>query len=123
MQVIATAALALLAAGLAKGDDDDKPLPTPLTRPDMKRMLEDVKARKPRIPLPELTDEEKAKLGERGTGYEGRLRYHYLGATGGGSGAGGGGGFGRENEPSMTLDYKFKTELFWIVSRTNNCQY
>ena len=23
----------------------------------------------------------------------------------------------------MTLDYPFKTELFWIVSRTNNCQY
>jgi AhpD family alkylhydroperoxidase len=23
----------------------------------------------------------------------------------------------------MTLDYKFKTQLFWIVSRTNNCQY
>jgi alkylhydroperoxidase family enzyme len=23
----------------------------------------------------------------------------------------------------MTLDYAFKTELFWIVSRTNNCQY
>ena len=122
MQVIATTALALLAAGLAKGDDD-KPLPTPLTRPDMKRMLEDVKARKPRIPLPELTEEDKAKLGERGAGYEGRLRYHYLGVTGSGSGAGGGGGFGRENEPGMTLDYKFKTELFWIVSRTNNCQY
>ena len=23
----------------------------------------------------------------------------------------------------MTLDYKFKVALFWIVSRTNNCQY
>jgi len=23
----------------------------------------------------------------------------------------------------MTLDYPFKTMLFWIVSRTNNCQY
>ena len=23
----------------------------------------------------------------------------------------------------MTLDYPFKTEMFWIVSRTNNCQY
>jgi alkylhydroperoxidase family enzyme len=23
----------------------------------------------------------------------------------------------------MTLDYRFKTSLFWIVSRTNNCQY
>jgi alkylhydroperoxidase family enzyme len=30
---------------------------------------------------------------------------------------------GRDNEPGMTLDYRFKTSLFWIVSRTNNCQY
>jgi alkylhydroperoxidase family enzyme len=29
----------------------------------------------------------------------------------------------RENEPGMTLDYRFKVSLFWIVSRTNNCQY
>jgi len=26
-------------------------------------------------------------------------------------------------EPDMRLDYAFKTRLFWIVSRTNNCQY
>jgi hypothetical protein len=29
----------------------------------MKQLIEDMKARKPRIPLPELTDVEKAKLG------------------------------------------------------------
>ena len=36
----------------------------------------------------------------------------------------GSGGFGRGNEdPAMTLDYRFKTSLFWIASRANNCQY
>ena len=26
-------------------------------------------------------------------------------------------------DPNMTLDYAFKTMLFWIVSRSNNCVY
>jgi alkylhydroperoxidase family enzyme len=118
------------------------PRPVPLTRPEMKQYLEDMKGRKPRIPLPELTEEEKAQLGERAQGYEGRLRFHYMPAgTGGagfggpGRGAGGGaagaaagagrpaGDFTRNADPNMTLDYPFKTMLFWIVSRTNNCQY
>src|SRR4051812_49229396 len=133
--------VALMSAGFARGDDaGDSPRPVPLTRPEMKLYLEDMKARKPRIPLPELTVEEKAKLGERGGGYEGRLRSLYLSSIdarsappagrGAAAGAGGGGGFGfggfgfgRDQDPKMTLDYTFKTELFWIVSRTNNCQY
>ena len=102
----------------ARGDDGDTPPPTPLTRPDMKQMLEDVKARKPRIPLPELTEAEKEKLGDRGTSYESRLRYHYLPA-----GESRGGFGGRENDPNATLDYRFTVELFWIVSRSNNCLY
>jgi alkylhydroperoxidase family enzyme len=108
----------------------------------MKQLLEDMKARTPRIPLPELTEGEKAKLGDRGASYENRIRTLYLPAGegfgfGGGArtgtasnvaGAAGGGvapgtGLGRTNDPNMSLDYSFKTELFWIVSRTNNCQY
>lgn len=99
-------------------DDGDKPPPTPLTRPDMKQMLEDVKARKPRIPLPELTDADREKLGESATSYESRLRYHYMPAGESRGGAG-----GRDSDPNMTLDYRFKVELFWIVSRANNCLY
>jgi len=122
------------------------PRPVPLTRPEMKHLLEDMKTRKPRIPLPELTEAEKEQLGERGQGYESRLRFHYMppgegrggfGFGGGGRGAGAGaaagagagaraggrGDFTRNADPAMTLDYPFKTMLFWIVSRTNNCQY
>jgi alkylhydroperoxidase family enzyme len=129
--------VALMSAGLTRGDESEAaPRPVPLTRPEMKRYLEDMKARKPRIPLPELTAEEKAKVGERGGGYEGRLRALYLssiddrGGQAAGARPGGGGGFGfsgfgfgRDQDPKMTLDYAFKTELFWIVSRSNNCQY
>lgn len=112
-------------------DSDVAPRPVPLTRPEMKEYLEDMKGRKLRIPLPELTAEDKKKLGERATSYESRLRYHYASpdaqgpggqVQGGGRGAGGG-GFGRDNDPDNSLDYAFKVQLFWIVSRTNNCQY
>lgn len=147
---------ALMAAPLAFGlffaptgaSGADQPRPVPLTRPEMKQLIEDMKSRKPRIPLPELTEEEKARYGDRAVGdisrlYESRLRSLYLPA-GEGFGFGGGNraagaaagnanagaaaaaprtGLGRNSDPSMSLDYPFKTELFWIVSRTNNCQY
>src|SRR5262245_48477881 len=109
------AGLLAAAAGAARADE---PPAVPLTRPEMKQYLEDLKARKPRIPLPELTEEEKAKLGERGAGYEARLRALYLPA-----GEGQLGGFAREPDPNMSLGYAFKTQLFWIVSRANNCHY
>jgi hypothetical protein len=113
-------ALVVAAPLPVRADDGDKPPATPLTRPDMKRMLEDVKARKPRIPLPELTDADREKLGDSAANYESRLRYHYMPA---GESRGGGGGGGRDSEPNMTLDYRFKVQLFWIVSRANNCLY
>jgi hypothetical protein len=110
----------LVSAGVCHGDNPRTvPLAVPLTRPEMKQALEDLKGRIPRIPVPELTEKEKATLGERAANYEGRLRFHYLP----GSETRGGAGFAREPDPSMTLDYAFKTELFWIVSRANNCHY
>src|SRR5262245_52914228 len=117
---ITLAGCILSVCGEARADEPAaKPLPTPLTRPDMKQMLEDLKVRKPRFELPPLTEAEKEKLGERGGGYEGRLRALYMG----GSEGKGGLGFGREADPKASLSYEFKTRLFWIVSRTNNCQY
>lgn len=129
------AALTLVAVSVATAwavDSANAPRPIPLTRPEMKEFLEDMKGRTQRIPLPELTEADKEKLGERGGSYESRLRYHYMqpadgqgpGGQGRGEGRGaGGGGLGRDNDPDMTLDYAFKVQLFWIVSRTNNCQY
>src|SRR5690349_5662769 len=105
------------AAGTRAAEPAATPRPVPLTRPEVKQYLEDMKARKPRIPLPELTDEDRTKLGDRADSYEARLRYHYMP----GSDVRGGGGFTRERDPNMSLDNAFKTELFWIVSRTNNC--
>jgi hypothetical protein len=96
-----------------------EPLPVPLTRPEMKQALEDLKGRKPCIPLPPLTAQEKEELGERAASYEARLRHHYLPWVG----VRGGAGFSREPDPNLSLGHAFKTQLFWIVSRTNNCLY
>src|SRR3954453_15710495 len=106
--------LLLASSGTIKADE---PRPVPLTRPEMKQLLEDMKARKPRIPLPVLTADEKAKLGDREAGYEARLRTLYLpegwgfGGTRPVAAAGGGapapapaGGLGRNTDPNMSLD-------------------
>ena len=123
---VTLAGFGLAPAGVLRAEEPRAtPLPVPLTRPEMKQALEDLKGRPPRIPLPELTEEDKAKLGDR-AGYESRLRYHYSGGDergGGGRSGGGGGTFSREPDPNMSLSYEFKTQLFWIVSRTNNCHY
>src|SRR6185369_130213 len=76
----AAALFGLLLAASAPAPAEDPqatPRPIPLTRPEMKQLLEDMKSRTPRIPLPELTEEERELFGERGSGYEGRLRAYY----------------------------------------------
>lgn len=142
----------MLAASVCPADEPVATArPVPRTRPEMKQLLEDMKRRELRIPLPELTPEQRAELGNRADSYESRLRYHYLppgesSVFGGGSRSSGGrtgegrtsggesrtGGsppssgnrdFTRNADEHMTLSYAFKTRLFWIVSRTNNCQY
>ncbi len=110
---------------------------TPLTRPQLKRLIEDVKVRVPRIPLPKLTDQDREKLGDQVDSYESRIRLHYLNgiepnrslasprvvsptdAARSGQPA----SVSREQDPEYSLDNAFKIELFWIVSRVNNCQY
>src|SRR5262245_86895 len=121
MRVVFACVLMLTLGSVLLADEPrSTPRPVPLTRPEIKQQLEDMKSRAPRIPLPELTDEEKARLGERGGGYEGRLRALYLNFSDGRSMAA---GFSRDPDPNMSLDYAFKTMLFWIVSRANNCHY
>jgi AhpD family alkylhydroperoxidase len=116
----------------------ETPRPIPLTRPEMKRQLEDLKSRPHRIELPELSAAEAERLGERYASYEFRLRELYL-PPGTPSvvyanllpppGTASQGerprtrDFTRNADENMSLTYAFKTRLFWIVSRTNNCHY
>jgi alkylhydroperoxidase family enzyme len=112
----------ILSTGTVRADENSSaPRPVPLTRPEMKRLLEEMKARKPRIPLPPMTEKEQEALGER-AGYEARLRYNYM-SSGETRRGGGGGRQPRTGDRTATLDFAFKTMMFWIVSRTNNCQY
>lgn len=99
------------------------PRPVPLTRPEMKRLIEDVKVRQPRIPMPELTTADRQALGERADEYESVLRHCYTPWVETRRAPRGSGGPSVEQEAGMSLDYAFKTQLFWIVSRANNCQY
>lgn len=114
------------------------PDPVPVTRDDIKRALEASKESIPRLPLPPVTDEEKALIEEQkakaakdgekprrlGLANNGRMRAYYLADY----------GFGRSsdieraragtNQNSDTnFDPSFRTMLFWIVSRGNNCTY
>jgi hypothetical protein len=98
-------------------DEPSPPRAVPLTRPALKKALEDLKEATPRVPPPELTAEELARLGNRPLTPEARIRARYLPTelTAG--------EFSRDPDPNMSLDYAFKTMLFWIVSRVNNCHY
>jgi alkylhydroperoxidase family enzyme len=107
---------------------DDGPSTVAATRPELKEWLEKSKHSKPRLPLPPPTEEEVAAAktrsrpggGAPGLGgiiNNGRMRQLYLPPELRG------GGFTREPDPALTLSSAFKTELFWIVSRGNNCAY
>ena len=109
---------------------------TPLTRPELKQWIEDVKVRVPRIPLPTLTEQDREKLGDQVDSYESRVKHHYLSGiepirvqasptttVANTSRSGQPANLSREQDPSYSLDNAFKVELFWIVSRVNNCQY
>ncbi|MFN9444476.1 MAG: hypothetical protein ACK57Y_00410 [Pirellulaceae bacterium] len=120
-----------------KGQEEvaSKPRPTPVDRETTKRLLEEMKERRARVELPPVTEEERSQNDARGLSYESRLTRLFLP---GGSGARGYLNFGgmppqarlpsdnrpvQEPDPALTLDYGFKTRLFWIASRVNNCQY
>lgn len=119
--------------------------PVPLTREDMKRALEDSKHAEPRLPLPPLTEEERARAEEaaaqpadgrpglgRGIVNNGRMRSYYLSDynTGRSSTAGARQPVDRDRDRDRERrdsddpsEYAFNTMLFWIVSRGNNCTY
>ena len=136
----------IVAFALAAAADDkpteqasDLPKNVPATREEVKDALNQLRHRKPRLPLPPPTEEEQQAARERAA------------ASGGGAGGGAGLGAGlvnnarmralhlpkelqtntgfrlqanpRERDPNQLFDYAFSTELFWIVSRVNNCHY
>lgn len=105
-----------------------------LTRPEMKQRLEALKSRTSRLPLPPPSDAEKAS--GRSLVNNGRLRALYLPPSWtsfvipgwGGSGAARGAKSGTTatstlNSLQSRPDYGFKTRVFWVVSRANDCQY
>lgn len=113
---------ALLSAGGA-AMASEPPAVTP-TRPEMKAFLEGSKEHEPRLPLPELTPEEKAEAEAKAKAGElwpvvnnARMRQRYLpqGIVSG--------GFTRKADPAMSLDDSYKVMMFWIASRANNCAY
>ncbi|MFM8289643.1 MAG: carboxymuconolactone decarboxylase family protein [Planctomycetaceae bacterium] len=101
--------------------------PVPATRTEMKQALDQLKGREPRLPLPPPTAEEieRAKNNPnpaRGLGAglvnNARMRNLYLPEELRGPAT-----LNREPDPRMTLKAPFITEIFWIVSRLNNCHY
>lgn len=100
------------------------------TRPEMKKKIEALKGRTARLSLPDPTAQEVAS--GRSLVNNGRLRALYLPASwqsflvpGWGSGP------RRPGTSTASLlkslesqpDYGFKTRLFWVVSRANDCRY
>ncbi|MEI7701039.1 MAG: hypothetical protein WCK86_14665 [Planctomycetia bacterium] len=103
-----------------------------LTRPEMKKRIEALKSRTSRLPLPPPTEEDRAS--GKSLVNNGRLRSLYLPPSwtsfvisgwGGNSASRGskGGAASTLNTLQAQPDYGFKTRIFWVVSRTNDCQY
>lgn len=119
--IIALSLCTLLLHRVVQAQSPDEPRQTPLTRPEMKQMLEDMKKRPERIPTSNSTE----------SLYEARLTQQYLPQTAGarsylnfsGSPAGSTNPNRPQPDPAITLDYAFKTRMFWIAARVNNCQY
>jgi alkylhydroperoxidase family enzyme len=115
LTVLACAASALAA---------DSPPEVPATRSDLKAFLDASKQNVPRLPLPPLSQADKAAMAKAdwsGSDWSiynnGRMRKYYLPAElADVSNL-------RADDPAMTLGSRFQTMLFWIVSRANNCAY
>jgi alkylhydroperoxidase family enzyme len=79
--------------------------------------LEQLKQRAPRLPLPPEAARAAVTPGALGVVNNALMRNHYLPPELRSSPA------ARTPDPAMQLDQEFSVELFWIVSRVNNCHY
>ncbi len=122
---------ALLVLSAYATADDTPAFQATVTRPEMKQRIQALKDRTSRLPLPPPTPED-LKSG-RPLVNNARLRSLYLPASWQAFVVPGWGGSTPAKPPASTAallsalqaspDYGFKTRLFWIVSRTNDCQY
>lgn len=131
-QVFRSAVTAVLLSSLLSSSRAQDAVEPALTRPEMKQRLEALRQRQSRLPLPPPTDAEKAS--GRSLVNNGRLRSLYLPPSwtsfviaGWGRGAASrptpGGTTALLNALQAQPDYAFKTRVFWVVSRANDCQY
>ncbi|MFM7056212.1 MAG: carboxymuconolactone decarboxylase family protein [Planctomycetota bacterium] len=118
--------------GLLSSCGAQESLSPALTRPEMKQRLEALRQRQSRLPLPPPTEAEHAS--GRSLVNNGRLRSLHLPASWTSFViAGWGGRAASRPAPQGTTallnalqaqpDYAFKTRVFWVVSRANDCQY
>jgi alkylhydroperoxidase family enzyme len=149
-KILSAIAIAAMAAPTARAGDE--PPPVPVTRPEIKQVLEGSKHSHPRLPLPPSTDGSKPRAeraaGERqggglGSGLvnNGWMRNYYLAPE---LYSGSSGRVGADNargnasqapdraglsvrsgasDASMPLDPTFRVMFFWLVARLNNCYY
>lgn len=94
---------------------DGRGKPIPRSRPEMKQALERLKQAQPRLPLSPPSEQQRAAAGDRPLVNNGMARSQYLPPTWQTRRF--------DPDPAMTLDPVFKTRIFWIVSRSNNCHY
>jgi alkylhydroperoxidase family enzyme len=122
--ISAIALLAAAAALRAENEPSATPKVIPATRPEIKKALEALKERTPRLPL----------TPSDGTGgvNNGRMRSQYIPAAWGSGGrsaprqtaqAGGDARPRQGNNGASMFDSVFTTSMFWVVSRGNNCHY
>jgi len=93
------------------------PKPVPGNRAEMLEALSALKGRAARLPPPPPEAAAAQTPGPLGVVNNALFRGHYLPAelrTAGGS---------RQPDPALGIDDTFAVELFWIVSRVNNCHY
>jgi hypothetical protein len=107
--------LMLAVASRSTAQEPSSPHPVPITRQEMMKALEGYKSVKPRLPMPPLTEKEKAE--GRRSASQVRMRVLYLDpdllAL-----------WPRDyNDKSMSLPRALKSEMLWMTSRVNNCLY
>lgn len=129
-RLIVTACLWLNVHAVALASEPDHPKPIPQSRRAMLEALDKLKSRSARLPLPdpqpavsnnESSDQPSSPASQSrslGVVNNGRMRTLYLPEQ-----------LSRRanptspSKPDSDASYQFATELFWIVSRVNNCHY